>query len=439
MTRMPRDPREGGARSSARSRTSGVNPDEVVAIGAAIQGGVLKGEVEDVLLLDVTPLSLGVETQGGVATKIIARNTTIPTKKSQVFSTTEDNQTVVRIHVLQGEREMAARQQEPRPLRAGRHPAGAARRAADRGDLRDRHRRRGERVREGPRHRAAPGDPRDRRRAASPRTRSSGWSPRPSENTEADKSAARARRTCATRPTAWSTRPSARSRSTRSTSPPSSAQALLRAIEKTRAALGRATTSAGCSAAVDELSALSYQMTERLYAKLGGEDRARSRVIPRRAGTSAIESRLRLWRSATTTRSSASRATREAEELKKAYRRLALQRPPRPEPGRPRGRGAVQGGLRGLRDPLRPGQARAPTTASATQGVGAGRRAASRTSATSATSPTSSTTCSAICSADARGGRRRGRGQRGADLRYNLEIELGDVLDGARGPRSRCR
>jgi molecular chaperone DnaK len=84
-----------------------VNPDEVVAIGAAIQGGVLKGEVEDVLLLDVTPLSLGVETQGGVATKIIDKNTTIPTKKSQVFSTTEDNQTVVRIHVLQGEREMA--------------------------------------------------------------------------------------------------------------------------------------------------------------------------------------------------------------------------------------------------------------------------------------------------------------------------------------------
>jgi molecular chaperone DnaK len=85
-----------------------VNPDEVVAIGAAIQGGVLKGEVADVLLLDVTPLSLGVETQGGVFTKIIEKNTTIPTKKGQVFSTTEDNQSVVRIHVLQGEREMAA-------------------------------------------------------------------------------------------------------------------------------------------------------------------------------------------------------------------------------------------------------------------------------------------------------------------------------------------
>jgi molecular chaperone DnaK len=107
MTRMPRV-REKVIEIFGKKPQAGVNPDEVVAIGAAIQGGVLKGEVEDVLLLDVTPLSLGVETQGGVATKIIEKNTTIPTKKSQVFSTTEDNQTVVRIHVLQGEREMAA-------------------------------------------------------------------------------------------------------------------------------------------------------------------------------------------------------------------------------------------------------------------------------------------------------------------------------------------
>jgi len=106
MTRMPRI-QEKVSEIFGKKPHKGVNPDEVVAIGAAIQGGVLKGDVADVLLLDVTPLSLGVETQGGVFTVMIEKNTTIPTKKSQVFSTTEDNQNVVRIHVLQGEREMA--------------------------------------------------------------------------------------------------------------------------------------------------------------------------------------------------------------------------------------------------------------------------------------------------------------------------------------------
>ncbi|MFX3616038.1 MAG: molecular chaperone DnaK [Sporolactobacillus sp.] len=93
---------------TGKEPSKGVNPDEVVAVGAAIQGGVLTGDVKDVVLLDVTPLSLGIETMGGVFTKLIDRNTTIPTSKSQVFSTAADNQTAVDIHVLQGERQMAA-------------------------------------------------------------------------------------------------------------------------------------------------------------------------------------------------------------------------------------------------------------------------------------------------------------------------------------------
>src|SRR2546425_1746101 len=107
MTRMPKV-QQVVQNFFGKEPHKGVNPDEVVAIGAAIQGGVLKGEVKDVLLLDVTPLSLGVETAGGVNTRIIEKNTTIPARKSQVFSTAVDNQPIVNVHVLQGEREMAA-------------------------------------------------------------------------------------------------------------------------------------------------------------------------------------------------------------------------------------------------------------------------------------------------------------------------------------------
>ena len=122
----------------------GVNPDEVVAIGAAVQAGVLAGEVKDLLLLDVTPLTLSIETMGGVATGMISRNTTIPTKKTETFSTAADNQTEVEVHVLQGERPMAAQNRTLGKFKLGGIPTAPARRAADRGDVRYRRERHSE-------------------------------------------------------------------------------------------------------------------------------------------------------------------------------------------------------------------------------------------------------------------------------------------------------
>ena len=131
----------------------GINPDECVAVGAAIQGGVLGGDVKGLLLLDVTPLSLGIETMGGVFTKLIDRNTTIPTKKSQVFSTAADSQTSVEVHVLQGEREMAADNKTLGMFQLTGIAPAPQRRSADRGHVRHRRQRHRERLREGSRHR----------------------------------------------------------------------------------------------------------------------------------------------------------------------------------------------------------------------------------------------------------------------------------------------
>ena len=151
----------------------GVNPDEVVAVGAAIQGSVLAGDRRDVLLLDVTPLTLGIETEGGVMTPLVERNTTIPAEKKKVFSTAADNQTGVTVKVFQGERQDGQRQPAAGRVQPGGNSAGAARRAADRSQVRHRPERHSERQRQGPGHRTRRRPSGSNSRRVCPKTRSS--------------------------------------------------------------------------------------------------------------------------------------------------------------------------------------------------------------------------------------------------------------------------
>ena len=155
QTRMPRV-HEVVKEMFGKEASRRVNPDEVVAVGAAIQGGVLTGDIQEVLLLDVTPLSLGVETMGGVFTRLIPRNTALPARATEIFSTTIDNQPFVNVHVLQGEREMAEDNKSLAHFELTGHSAGAARRAEDRGRVRHRRRRRAQRVGARSRHRPDP-------------------------------------------------------------------------------------------------------------------------------------------------------------------------------------------------------------------------------------------------------------------------------------------
>ena len=267
----------------------GVNPDEVVAVGAAIQGGVLAGEVKDVLLLDVTPLSLGIETLGGIMTKLVERNTTIPTERKQIFSTADDNQTAVTVKVYQGERQMAADNRLLGQFNLEGIPPAPARRAADRGQVRHRRQRHPQRLGQGPRHRqGADGADRAVQRPVGGRDRADAARRRVARRRgQAEAAAGRAPQpgrhdVLAAGEAAQGARRQARRRPTRKPSP-------RRSRRPATAAKGEDVEA--IKSALHELEQASHALSHTLYAKTGAQParrvRDRRRSTPRRPPSGA--------------------------------------------------------------------------------------------------------------------------------------------------------
>ena len=246
MTRMPAV-QEKVRQLTGKEPHKGINPDEVVALGAAIQGGVLAGEVKDIILLDVTPLSLGIETKGGVFTRLIDRNTTIPTRKSEIFSTAEDGQTSVEIHVLQGERDLAAYNKTLGKFQLMGIPPAPRGHPADRGGLRHRRERHHPRVGQGPGHRQ-PAEDRDQELERLERRRDQEDGARRRDERRRRPQEERERSTPVTRRRTWCTPPASRSRTsaTRWTARPAVTSRTPCATWKTPS---RATTSTSSAAA----------------------------------------------------------------------------------------------------------------------------------------------------------------------------------------------
>ena len=257
-----------------------VNPDEAVAVGAAIQGRRAAGDVKDVLLLDVTPLSLGIETLGGVMTKLIEKNTTIPTKAQQVFSTADDNQTAVTIHVLQGERDGARDNKSLGQFDLDGHPAGAARHAADRGHVRHRRERHPARLGQGQgdrqgaedQHQGELGPVRGRDPAHGEGRRGA---------RRGGQEVPRAGRTRATRPTAGAPGRRSRSRSSATRSPATTKSRGRR--EGPEEAL-KGDDKARIEAKTEALAKVAQKLGERMYADAQGAAGGPARRRSRRAG-----------------------------------------------------------------------------------------------------------------------------------------------------------